>query len=564
MKFSEYKYIRPNMEEINTQFDKALKQFSNATSWQEQNATMKDLYNIHNDFYSMFELGSIRHSINTKDEFYKTEQDYLDEVEPLFKELFTKFYKALIESKYREELEKKWGNHLFDLAEVEIKTMSSDIVKYLQKENKYTTKYSELIASAEIPFDEKKYTLAQLFPFTISDDREIRKRANKAKYKFFSENEEKLDQLYDDLVKIRTTIAKTLGFKNFVELGYARLKRTDYDSNEVAAFRDQVHQYIVPIATQLKRRQQNRLELQQLKYYDENYEFKSGNATPKGNPDWIVDNGQTMYEQLSKETDEFYRFMKDRDLMDLLAKDGKMAGGYCTYVPNYKSPYIFANFNGTSGDIDVLTHEAGHAFQVYNSRHFENPEYVWPTYEACEIHSMSMEFFTWPWMELFFKEDTDKYKFSHLSSALLFIPYGVAVDEFQHFVYENPEATPKERKEMWREIEKKYLPHRDYDENHYLEQGGFWQQQGHIYEDPFYYIDYTLAQVCAFQFWKKMHEDRSRAWDDYIHLCKLGGSLPFLKLVKEAKLRSPFEEGTIQSVVHEIELWLNHVDDKSF
>ncbi|MFS1512929.1 M3 family oligoendopeptidase [Chengkuizengella sp. SCS-71B] len=564
MKFSEYKYTRPNMEEITLQFDLELKQFSSATTWQEQNASMMDLYNIHNDFYSMFELGSIRHSINTKDEFYKAEQDYLDEAEPLFKELFTKFYKALIGSKYREELKKKWGSHLFELAEIEIKTMSSEIVKDLQKENKYKTKYSELIASAEIPFDEKKYTLAQLFPFTISDDREIRKRANEARYKFFSENEEELDQLYDDLVKIRTKIAKKLGFKNFVELGYARLKRTDYDAREVAAFRDQVHQYIVPIATQLKRRQQNRLELQHLKYYDENYEFKSGNATPKGNPDWIVDNGQTMYEQLSKETDEFYRFMKESDLMDLLAKDGKMAGGYCTYVPNYKSPYIFANFNGTSGDIDVLTHEAGHAFQVYKSRHFENPEYVWPTYEACEIHSMSMEFFTWPWMELFFKEDTDKYKFSHLSSALLFIPYGVVVDEFQHFVYENPESTPKKRKQMWREIEKKYLPHRDYDGNHYLEQGGFWHQQGHIFEDPFYYIDYTLAQVCAFQFWKKMHEDRNRAWDDYIHLCKLGGSLPFLKLVKEAKLSSPFDKGTVQSVVNEIESWLNHVDDKKF
>ncbi|NDI36248.1 M3 family oligoendopeptidase [Chengkuizengella sediminis] len=564
MQFSEYTYTRPNMEEITSKFDKELKQFSNATSWQEQNETMRDIYIIHNDFYSMFELGSIRHSINTKDEFYKTEQNYLDEVEPLFKELFTKFYKALIGSKYCEELKKKWGSHLFDLAEVEIKSMSSEIVKDLQKENKYTTRYSELIASAEIPFDEKKYTLAQLFPFTISDDREIRKRANEAKYKFFSENEEELDQLYDDLVKIRTKIAKKLGFKNFVELGYARLKRTDYDAREVAAFREQVHQYIVPIATQLKRRQQNRLELQHLKYYDENYKFKSGNATPKGNPDWIVDNGQTMYEQLSKESDEFYRFMKERDLMDLLAKDGKMAGGYCTYVPNYKSPYIFANFNGTSGDIDVLTHEAGHAFQVYNSRHFENPEYVWPTYEACEIHSMSMEFFTWPWMELFFKEDTDKYKFSHLSSALLFIPYGVVVDEFQHFVYENPESTPKERKQMWREIEKKYLPHRDYDGNNYLEQGGFWHQQGHIFEDPFYYIDYTLAQVCAFQFWKKMQEDRNRAWDDYIHLCKLGGSLPFLQLVKEAKLHSPFDEGTIQSAVDEIESWLNHVDDKAF
>ncbi|NDI34137.1 M3 family oligoendopeptidase [Chengkuizengella sediminis] len=564
MKFSEYTYKRPDIEEISSQFDNALKQFSNSNSSNEQNFAMREIYNIHNDFYTMFEIGSIRHSINTKDEFYKSEQEYLDETEPLFKELFTKFYKALIDSKYREELEKKWGSHLFNLAELEIKTMSPDIIKDLQQENKYSSRYSELIASAEILFDGKTYTLAQLIPFTESSDRVIRKRANEAKYKFFLENEEELDQLYDDLVKIRTKIAEKLGFKNFVELGYARLKRTDYDAHQVAAFRDQVHQYIVPIATQLRKRQQLRLGLQHLKFYDERFEYKSGNATPKGNPNWIVDNGQTMYEQLSKETDEFYCFMKDQDLMDLMAKDGKMAGGYCTYVPNYKSSYIFANFNGTSDDIDILTHEAGHAFQVYNSRHFENPEYVWPTYEACEIHSMSMEFFTWPWMELFFKEDTDKYKFSHLSTRMLYIPYVVAVDEFQHFIYENPEFTPKERKQMWREIEKKYLPHRDYDENVYLEQGGFWHQQGHIFENPFYYIDYTLALICAFQFWKKMHEDREQAWDNYTHLCKLGGSQPFLKLVKEAKLSSPFEDGTVQSVVHDIESWLSDVDDESF
>ena len=263
-----------------------------------------------------------------------------------------------------------------------------------------------------------------------------------------------------------------------------------------------------------------------------------------------------MYEDLSKETGEFFKFMQENHLMDLVAKKGKAGGGYCTFIEDYKAPFIFSNFNGTSGDIDVLTHEAGHAFQVYSSRHFEIPEYYWPTYEACEIHSMSMEFFTWPWMDLFFKEDTDKYKFSHLSDALLFLPYGVSVDEFQHWVYENPEATPKERKLQWREIEKKYLPHKDYEGNDYLENGGFWQRQGHIYNSPFYYIDYTLAQICAFQFWKRSRENQEEAWADYVKLCKLGGSMSFTKLVEAANLISPFEDGCVESVVGEIETWL--------
>jgi M3 family oligoendopeptidase len=340
------------------------------------------------------------------------------------------------------------------------------------------------------------------------------------------------------------------------------MMRTDYDAEMVANFRNQVKDFIVPIATKLKERQQERIGVDQLKYYDEGFNFQSGNAIPKGNPEWIIENGQKMYEDLSKETGAFFSYMQENKLMDLVAKKGKAGGGYCTFIENYKAPFIFSNFNGTSGDIDVLTHEAGHAFQVYSSRHFEIPEYYWPTYESAEIHSMSMEFFTWPWMELFFKEDTDKYKFTHLSSALLFLPYGVSVDEFQHWVYENPTAAPSERKRQWREIEKKYLPHKNYDGNVYLENGGFWQRQGHIYNSPFYYIDYTLAQICAFQFWKRSIENREEAWADYVKLCNLGGSLSFTKLVKAANLISPFEDGCVESVVGVIEQWLNSVEDQ--
>jgi len=324
-----------------------------------------------------------------------------------------------------------------------------------------------------------------------------------------------------------------------------------------------VRDYIVPLATKLYERQADRIGVDELKFYDQSLNFLSGNATPKGSPEWIIENGKKMYAELSPETDEFFKYMTEKHLLDLEAKKGKETGGYCTFIDNYDSPFIFSNFNGTSGDIDVLTHEAGHAFQVYSSRNIGIPEYVWPTHEGAEIHSMSMEFFTWPWMELFFEDDTEKYKFAHLSSGLLFLPYGVAVDEFQHVVYENPEMTPAERKAEWKRIEKTYLPMRDYDGNPYLEAGSIWQRQSHIYEVPFYYIDYTLAQICAFQFWKRSFEDRDSAWEDYLHLCKLGGSKPFTELVKEANLLSPFEDGCVESVVGTIEAWLSSVDDKA-
>ncbi|WP_160720336.1 M3 family oligoendopeptidase [Bacillus sp. USDA818B3_A] len=562
MSFEKYTYVRPNLDEIKTKFDQVLEGFKLAESVEEQSRFMGEINQLRNDLGTMFNLCYIRHSIDTNDEFYREEQDYMDEIQPEMEGLTTKYYQALVESKFRPELEKKWGTQLFALAEGQLKTFKPEIVSLLQKENRLSTEYTKLLASAKIDFEGEERTLAQLDPFTESKDRAMRKRASEAKFGFFAVHEEQLDRIYDDLVKVRTEIAQKLGFKNFVELAYYRMMRTDYNSEMVANFRNQVKDYIVPIATKLKKRQQQRIGVDSLKYYDEGFNFLSGNAIPKGDPEWIIENGQKMYEDLSKETGAFFKYMQENHLMDLVAKKGKAGGGYCTFIENYKAPFIFSNFNGTSGDIDVLTHEAGHAFQVYSSRHFEIPEYYWPTYESAEIHSMSMEFFTWPWMELFFKEDTDKYKFTHLSGALLFLPYGVSVDEFQHWVYENPQATPAERKDQWREIEKKYLPHKDYDGNVYLENGGFWQRQGHIYNSPFYYIDYTLAQICAFQFWKCSVENRDEAWADYVKLCNLGGSLSFTKLVKEANLISPFENGCVESVVGVIEEWLNTVDDQ--
>jgi M3 family oligoendopeptidase len=563
MRFEDYTYTRPNIDEVKEQFEAALKKFNGARSVEEQSQAMNEINLIKNDLGTMFNLCSIRHTINTEDEFYQSEQDYMDEIEPEIEGLTTKYYQALISSKFRQELEGKWGTQLFALAESQLKTFKPEVIPLLQMENRLSTEYTKLIASAKISFEGEERTLAQLEPFIQANDREMRKRASEAKFNFLAEHQGELDRIYDELVKVRTEIAQKLGYKNFVELGYHRMMRTDYQAEMVARYRNQIKEFIVPIATKLRERQRERIGVDRLKYYDEAFNFSTGNPVPKGSPEWIMEHGQRMYEELSKETGEFFRFMQDHHLLDLIAKKGKAGGGYCTYIENYKSPFIFSNFNGTSGDIDVLTHEAGHAFQVYSSRSFEIPEYYWPTYEACEIHSMSMEFFTWPWMELFFNEDADKYRFAHLSDALLFLPYGVSVDEFQHWVYEHPSATPKERNLKWREIEKKYLPHRDYDGNEYLENGCFWQKQGHIYNDPFYYIDYTLAQICAFQFWKRSRENHLVAWKDYVNLCKLGGSISFLKLVEAAHLISPFEDGCVESVVGEIENWLISVDDKS-
>lgn len=562
MKFSELVYRRPDLEQMEQRFKELLGEMNAAKSFTEQDRAMTAIVKLRNEFETLKEIAAIRHSIDTDDAFYKAEQDYMDEVGPIMDEHVTEYYRALVHSAFREELEHKYGKQLFRIAELSLKTFHPSVIEDLQRENKLATEYGVLIASAKIPFEGEERTLAQLAPFAMSTDRDMRRRASEAKYQFLAENERELDRIFDDLVQVRTKIAKKLGFAGFIELGYARMLRTDYNEEMVAVFRNQVLEHIVPVATKLKERQRERIGVERLRYYDEDFSFKSGNPVPQGDADWILENGARMYAELSPETDEFFTRMVDSGLMDLLSRKGKQSGGYCTFLNDYKMPFIFANFNGTSDDIGVLTHEAGHAFQAYESRDLDMPEYRFPTFEAAEIHSMSMEFITWPWMELFFREETEKYKFAHLEGALLFIPYGVAVDEFQHFVYGNPEATPDERKRAWRDIERKYLPHRDYSGNDYLERGGFWQKQSHIYQAPFYYIDYTLAQICALQFWQRMTTDRESAWQDYMKICKAGGSLSFTEIVELAGLVSPFEAGCVESVIGDIENWLDSVDDK--
>lgn len=561
MKFSEFKYERPNYEKYKEVFIEFIKNIHDSSTYKEQKKYIENINKLRNNIETMQTICSIRNSINTEDEFYDTEKNYWDEYLPFYEELNSLFYKEIVNSKFKKDLELDYGKQFISICDYSLKVFSSNIINDLQEENKLCSEYTKLLASANIDFEGKIRNLSGLSPFMLSEDRNIRIKASKAYYNFFEENEDKFDDLFDKLVKVRTDIAKKLKFNSFVEVGYIRMMRTDYNANMVSKFRKQVLDYIVPVASELYKRQENRLGIDKLTYIDENFEFLTGNATPKGSLEDIIENAKKMYGELSKETKEFFDFMLNNNLMDLVTKKGKAAGGYCTYIPNYKSPFIFSNFNKTSDDIDVLTHEAGHAFQLYMSTWIDMPEINFPTYETCEVHSMSMEFITWPWMELFFKEESDKYKFSHLSSAIKFIPYGIVVDEFQHHIYENPNMSKEDRKKVWRDLEKKYLPHKDYEDCDILERGCWWFKQGHIFKDPFYYIDYTLAQICSLQFWKRMREDFDKGWNDYINICKVGGTKSFLEVIEIGNLKSPFEDGCVKSVIGTIKKYLDSIED---
>lgn len=560
MKFKEFKYERPDLESFKNRMNKQLILIATGNTLEVELTAIKNVFDLHDEISTQVELVGIRNTLDTTDKFYEKEQEFFDENMPHLQQLEQMFLKKLLESTHREELVKEFGTLIFEKGELAQKTFSPEIIKELQQENKLSTEYSKLLAGAEIKFQGGTYNLSQMRPFMQDKNRETRHQAQLIVSAFFEENEDHIDRIYDDMVKLRHTIAKKLGYENFVQLGYDRFGRTDYNHIDVKGYRDQIFESVVPLVVELTARKAKRLGISEPKSYDLALSFLSGNPTPKGDSTWQVNHAKEMYKEMSPETDEFFNFMLNHDLLDLDAKPGKAGGGYCTYLPTYDAPFIFANFNGTAGDVDVLTHEAGHAFQVYSSRS-HIPEYRWPTMEAAEIHSMSMEFLAWPWIHKFFEEDTDKYLFNHLAGAISFLPYGVLVDEFQHEIYENPELSKAERKALWRKIEKKYLPFKDYGDDAFMEKGTFWYRQGHIFGAPFYYIDYTLAQVCAFQFWVKSQENHQAAFDQYLELCKLGGSKSFVDLVESAKLRNPFKKGVVKDIIAPIKAYLDNIDD---
>ena len=537
MKFAEMPYQRVDTDAVVAGLKELTQELKAAKSGEEQFAIHQKFYELRDEYSTMIQIAMIRSDVDTADAFYSEEKDYYNEVLPTISNQETEYRKVLYYSPYKAELEEKIGKVAFKSMELEFKAMDEKLIPLMQEENALTTRYDNLIASAKIDWDGETLNLSLLRPYMTHEDREIRRRAHEKYSAFFQSKAEELDEIYDKLVKNRTAQARLLGYENYVELGYYRMNRNSYGREEVENFRRQIKEYFVPLAEKMHERRRERLGLQKLSYIDENMYFVDGNPKPQGTPEEIMANGQKMYEELSPETKEFFEFMMENELFDVLGRKTKKAGGYMTYLPKYRAPFIFANFNGTSG---------------YVSGSDPIEEHWDITMETAEIHSMSMEFFTEPWMNLFFKEEADTYRQMHLEDAIAFIPYGCMVDEFQHIVYSNPDLTPDERHAAWKKLEEEYKPHLDYEGDPFMEKGGFWQKQLHIYDTPFYYIDYVLAQTCAMQYKIWMDEDYKAAWQSYLKLCRLSASDFYTEMLKEVGLQVPFEDGCVRTLTEKL------------
>ncbi len=562
MKFSEMPYTRPDPEAVINEIKELTERLRNAASYEEARAVFLEYEEKEKITDTTASLAYIRQSIDTRDKFYNEEKSFWDDFGPEAEEYSQEWLKALLASPFRKDFEAEYGDLLFVNAEIDEKTFSPEIIEDLQKENELVDEYDTLIASAQIPFEGGTYTLSQLAPFRTDPDDARRLAAWKADGKWYKDHQEQIDRIYDELVKLRDTMGRKLGYDGYTQLGYYRMERNCYTKEDVAKFREAVQKYLVPVADAIMRRQAKRLGKEYpLSFADAALEFRSGNPRPVGTPEDILAQGRKFYDELSPETSEFFRTMLDEELLDVLSTEGKQAGGYCSSIEQYERPFIFANFNGTQGDVEVVTHEAGHAFAYWMNRKRVPTEYADPSLEACEVHSMSMEFFGWRNAEGFFGPDARKFLYSHLAGAVTFIPYGTMVDHFQHIVYEHPELTPAERHAEWKRLLGIYMPWMKLDGGiPFYAEGQGWQRQIHIYGSPFYYIDYCLAQTVALEFWAMIQKDRENAWKHYMAYTVQGGSRTFTDLLKNAGLTTPFDEACLREVCRTAAEWLESFD----
>jgi len=562
MKFSEMPYTRLDVEKLKEQMRSLVEGLRTAESYEQARELFLAKERLEKSVSTQSTLAQIRHDIDTRDAFYDEETRFWNRAMPELEEYMQQWTLAMLESPFRPDFTAEYGDLMFTNAEIALKTFSPEIIPELQRENDLTMEYEKLLASAQIPFEGGVFTLSQLSPFKDDPDDGRRLAAWKAEGEWYKQQQPELDRLYDELVRLRDTMGKKLGYGGYTTLGYYRMGRNCYTKEDVEKFRAAVREYLVPLAADVYREQAKRLGKEYpMSFADNALTFRSGNAKPIGTAEEILAHGQKFYDELSPETGEFFRVMRSQELMDVLSTEGKASGGYCTALPDYDVPFIFANFNGTQGDVEVVTHEAGHAFAAYVNRHRVPMEYVWPGMEACEVHSMSMEFLSWPWAEGFFGADTPKFRYSHLAAALTFIPYGTMVDHFQHIVYEKPELTPAERHGVWKELLGVYMPWMRLDGDiPFYSEGEGWQRQHHIYSMPFYYIDYCLAQTVALEIWALQQKDPRDAWEHYMAYTRQGGSKVFTELLKNAGLDTPFDENCLRTVCRTAGDWLSAFD----
>ena len=561
MKFSEMTYTRPDIDALLARCKQLAAKAADAPDGDALIQVYYEQSRAFADYTTASQLANIHYTCDTRDAYWKAEQDFFDANGPAVTNASVEISRAFLANPYVEALTEHFGTTCVAGMKNAVLGMDDRTVELQQEFNALVSQYQQIYGGALVELDGKQLTIPQLGPYKEDLNPAVRRAAYEAEAGYFDAHRDELDALYTKIVKNLNQQAQVLGYKDYSELSYVRMNRIGYGQAEIQAFRDQVARDVVPELQKVMAMRAKRTGITHPTFTDLPIIFKDGNPKPIPGYQARMDAARTMYHELSPETAEFIDFMQDNELFDVESRPGKMSGGYMTSLPSYKAPFIFANWNNTSGDVDVLTHECGHAFEGYVAE--RDPaipaDLECPGMESAEIHSMAMEFLTAPWHHLLFGRDTDKYALLHAEDSFVFLAYGCEVDEFQHIMYQNPDLTPDERNAEWLKLEKKYRPWIDFDNLPFYGRGAGWQRQLHIYECPFYYIDYCLSTMAALQFFLLSLTDHKDAWERYLRLVRRAGTASYTELLETAGLKVPFEEGSIKGIAQQMTDWLeNH------
>ena len=558
MKFSEMTYTRPDIDALLATCRELAAKAAAAPDGDALAALYYEQSRAFADYNTACQLASIHYTCDTRDADWKAEQDFFDANGPAVANAQVEISRAFLANPHVDALTAKFGTTCVAGMKNAVLGMDDRTVDLQKEFNALVSQYQQVYGGALVELDGKQLTIPQLGPYKEDLDPAVRRAAYEAEAGYFDAHRAELDDLYGKIVQNLNQQAHVLGYKDYSELSYVRMNRIGYGAKEIKAFRDQVANDVVPLLQKVMAMRAKRTGIEHPTFTDLPIIFKDGNPKPIPGYQARMDAARTMYHELSPETAEFIDFMQDNELFDVESRPGKMSGGYMTSLPSYKAPFIFANWNDTSGDVDVLTHECGHAFEGYVAE--RDPaipaDLECPGMESAEIHSMAMEFLTAPWHHLLFGRDTDKYALLHAEDSFVFLAYGCEVDEFQHIMYQNPDLTPDERNAEWLKLEKKYRPWIDFDNLPFYGRGAGWQRQLHIYECPFYYIDYCLSTMAALQFFLLSLTDHKDAWARYLRLVRRAGTASYTELLETAGLKVPFEEGSIKGIAQQMTDWL--------
>jgi oligoendopeptidase F len=411
--------------------------------------------------------------------------------------------------------------------------------------------YQTICGAITVQFQGQELTLPQVAKFLQEPDRDLREAAWRATAERRYHEKDKLNSLFDRMLKLRHEIALNAGCRNFTEYQFRNYHRFDYTPDDCKKYHVAVEEIVVPVCEKITARRKQQMGVDRLRPWDTQVDSLNRPALkPFTQVPELIGGVQNIFTKINPDLGREFAEMASANLLDLASRKGKAPGGYQNTLAEIRKPFIFMNAVGVDDDVRTLLHEGGHAFHAFAAAGQPIYPYRHAPMEFCEVASMSMELLANDYLDEFYNnEDRTRSYYSHLEDVIQLLAWVATVDCFQHWIYENPKHTAAERERKWIEVYGRFG-------GKFLDWGGLenfeavlWHRQLHVFEVPFYYIEYGIAQLGALQIWLNSKKDQAKAVRDYRHGLSMGGSRPLPELFAAAGLKFDFSAETIGPLV---------------